>query len=552
MSSRFWRGGIAALLVTALMAGVLGQEPAAAEGPTRTWIAPGEQYVPRTDGEWIVWLDGRDGREYSGNYEIFAARMDTGEEFVIAPGLANRDYADVNNGVAVWAERNYSGTNTRMDIVGMHLATREVFTISGLDLDETHPAIGGGHAVWIQREGSVESLMARNVETMAEPFVLAVAEPGFRMDVPRIEGDRVIWGEASYTGGNQSNYRLLVTTIGSDEVQLINDGQLIGRGLTDDYDISGNHVVYAVNRDLRYVNLATGETRQLSMTGACPSIEGNFIFWEDFHRYGDERIIELWGYDMSTGSLFRAPTGPGSHEYPHLGGDLIVWQATTADDRDVFAAPLANLLPTAPVSQGNTPEGADYFVETGHTLGGVFQSFWNGSGGLPVFGFSLTEELSEWNNDTGERYTVQYLERQRFEHHPALAGTPYEVLIGRLGVESADRRGLLESEPFLPLASNPYGDECLFFAETGHSLCGRFLSYWQSHGLEMGDEGITFQESLALFGYPISEEFTDPETGYVSQFFERAIFEYHPEHDGTEFEVLLVRLGAQELEQRGW
>lgn len=61
----------------------------------------------------------------------------------------------------------------------------------------------------------------------------------------------------------------------------------------------------------------------------------------------------------------------------------------------------------------------------------------------------------------------------------------------------------------------------------------------------MGDEGISYRESVALFGYPISELFVDPEAGFESQSFERAIFEYLPEHAGTEFEVLLVRLGEQ-------
>ena len=38
---------------------------------------------PRTDGEWIVWLDGGSGVEYGGQYQVLAARMSDGEEFVI-------------------------------------------------------------------------------------------------------------------------------------------------------------------------------------------------------------------------------------------------------------------------------------------------------------------------------------------------------------------------------------------------------------------------------------------------------------------------------------
>jgi hypothetical protein len=45
------------------------------------------------------------------------------------------------------------------------------------------------------------------------------------------------------------------------------------------------------------------------------------------------------------------------------------------------------------------------------------------------------------------------------------------------------------------------------------------------------------------YGYPISEEFYEvsPDDGgtYVVQYFERARFEWHPEHSGTPYEVLL-------------
>jgi len=552
MISLFWRAAAALLLVTTLMLTGIGRPQAVAEGPTRSWEAPGQQYVPRTDGEWIVWIDGRDTAEYGGLYEVFGARMDDGQEFVIGPGLVQRAYPDVHNGVAVWAERNFAGQQTGMDVVGMHLETRETFIIAGSPLNESHPAMGDDYVVWVQRQNAVDSLMARNIVTMNEPFLIATATPGLNMDLPRMEGDRVIWAESRYLGGGTSTYRLFVTTLHSGDIQLVDEGTVIGRGLTDDYDVSGDRVVYAINRDLRYYNLATGESQQLSTTGACPSINGDFIFWEDFRNFPADPTIELWGYDIRTGSIFQAATGDGSHEYPHLRGDLIVWQATVTQFRDVFAAPIQAILPTAPRPQERAEDGAFWFVETGHTLGNEFQAFWSQSGGLPVFGFTLTEEFTELNADTGVLHRVQYLERQRFEHHPELAGTPYEVLMGRLGIEAAERRGLLETEPFQPIAGNPGGDDCAFFEETGHSLCGRFLNYWQSHGLDMGDEGISYRESLALFGYPISEVFVDPETGLSSQYFERAIFEHHPENDGTPFEVLLVRLGAQELEDRGW
>ena len=121
---------------------------------------------------------------------------------------------------------------------------------------------------------------------------------------------------------------------------------------------------------------------------------------------------------------------------------------------------------------------------------------------------------------------MQYLERQRFEAHPEFDGTPYAVELGRLGAEDAAMRGLTATQPFQPLPTGTQSDaDCQFFAATGHRLCFGFRAYWQSHGLEFGDPGTSFRESLALFGYPISEEFVDPQTGLVTQYFERARFE---------------------------
>jgi hypothetical protein len=84
-------------------------------------------------------------------------------------------------------------------------------------------------------------------------------------------------------------------------------------------------------------------------------------------------------------------------------------------------------LPGCPV----LPE-RDCFAATGHTLGGGFRAFWHANGGLAAFGYPISEEFAERNPDTGQVYAVQYFERARFEWHPEHAGTPYEVLLGRL------------------------------------------------------------------------------------------------------------------------
>ncbi|HEX7025310.1 MAG TPA: DUF4232 domain-containing protein [Gemmatimonadales bacterium] len=71
----------------------------------------------------------------------------------------------------------------------------------------------------------------------------------------------------------------------------------------------------------------------------------------------------------------------------------------------------------------------------------------------------------------------------------------------------------------------------VYFPQTGHYLAYGFLDYWRHEG------------ALMTFGYPISEEFIDPQSGLTVQYFERAVFEYHP--DAPEgWRVQLQRLGS--------
>jgi plastocyanin len=83
------------------------------------------------------------------------------------------------------------------------------------------------------------------------------------------------------------------------------------------------------------------------------------------------------------------------------------------------------------------------------------------------------------------------------------------------------------------------------FPETGFTVEGDFLFYWRTHGLEFGDYDVSYRESLALFGYPISAPFTETIEGkpYTVQYFERARFELHPESADPEYRVLLGQFG---------
>jgi hypothetical protein len=95
--------------------------------------------------------------------------------------------------------------------------------------------------------------------------------------------------------------------------------------------------------------------------------------------------------------------------------------------------------PFAPKRASGTPTGARFYSETGHTLAAPFAAYWDTNGGLPLFGFPISEPFQERNADTGQTYLVQYFERYRLEYHPELPG----VELGRLGVQDAQMRGYL-------------------------------------------------------------------------------------------------------------
>ena len=188
------------------------------------------------------------------------------------------------------------------------------------------------------------------------------------------------------------------------------------------------------------------------------------------------------------------------------------------------------------------PAGPGCFAETNRCIAGRFLAYWQANGGLAQFGYPLTGEQPELLED-GKTYTIQYFERARFEAHPENAA-PADVLLGQFGrrVLGGDYLGNAGAyqQAVSPVAPHP---DARFFPETGHNLGGRFLAYWEQHG------------GLAQFGYPITDERTDGlddggPTGrgnYTTQYFERARLEYHPEHAGTPYEVLLGQFGRRIL-----
>lgn len=169
---------------------------------------------------------------------------------------------------------------------------------------------------------------------------------------------------------------------------------------------------------------------------------------------------------------------------------------------------------------GTNSSNSIYYRQTGHYVKDAFLNYWLMNGGLPVYGYPITEET------VVDGVTVQYFQRARFEYRPE-SRRPWKVELTHVGSLVTQGRDFTRAEPAAAIGDRTY------YAETGHTMGGAFKTFWTSKG------------GLPIFGFPISEEVV--ENGVTVQYFERARFEL-----ASQGRVQLGHLGSELLsKQRG-
>lgn len=137
-----------------------------------------------------------------------------------------------------------------------------------------------------------------------------------------------------------------------------------------------------------------------------------------------------------------------------------------------------------------------YFAVTGHNVCGEFLKRWQMSGGLPVFGYPISEAFED-----ADGMLIQFFERQVMEHQPGVWPERHDVLFRLIGVDVWERSGEPDPAPqpeLTVVADNlvqPRGllatDHGLYIAEAGAGGDGDCIE------LGSGAEGC-FGESSAL------------------------------------------------------
>lgn len=212
-----------------------------------------------------------------------------------------------------------------------------------------------------------------------------------------------------------------------------------------------------------------------------------------------------------------APRGPSASASP----------APAASGLDLRTLPVRVGSEPPPLARVPARSGSTYVSQTGHNVPDLFATYWKEKGGVPIFGYPLSEVFIR--DAGGETHVYQYFERVVFEY----VEESNTVALAPVGSWFAAIDGPYDTvDPFESTATSRYA------AKTGHGIAGGILQWYLANG------------GADLFGDPLNEEepYTTPDGRRVrAQLFERARIEI--DAGGN---VTLGRLGAEWLAQRGW
>jgi beta propeller repeat protein len=477
------------------------------------------QFNPATDGATVVWQDARnasgtDTTDYTDNFDLYAANLGDKQEYLVSSGPKLQGRPRVSGNTIVWADyRDAKDKNdpNAGDIYMFDLSTRRETQITRLPSAQTRPVTNGKVIVWVDFRNEKDpngfngDIYAYDLTSKQEfPIVTA---PDLQTD-PAIYGNTVVWQD--YRNAKDTN----------------------------DY----NADIYAYDLSTRQeFPITTSAGRQ-----AEPTVAGNLVAWVDYRNEPDQQSgvnSDIYGYDLASKKEFPVFLGPGTQDAPSIAGTTVVYE-TNPDIKGKAAWSIAGVtvngvqggsLQSVPLPAQLPGSGARTFPATGKTISGIFLDYWSNNGGIAQQGYPISDVMGELSDLDRKPYTVQYFERAVFEYHPENQ-PPYNVLLSQLGTFQYKKK-YPNGAP--GQKANTINGQ--LFKETNHWLGGKFRQYWQDHG------------GLAQQGYPISDEFTEVSDlngqPYTVQYFERAVFEYHPEN-APPYDILLSQLGTFQYRQK--
>lgn len=171
------------------------------------------------------------------------------------------------------------------------------------------------------------------------------------------------------------------------------------------------------------------------------TLQGGFRdYWQ---RHGG---LQQFGYPITEEFIEPDPFGRKPYTVQYFERARFEYHPENRPPYDVLLGLLGRTITQGrenePTFRATAGQGPLYFRETGHNMAAQFAEYWRTHGGLPVYGYPISEPFNEVSPTDGKTYLVQYFERNRFEYHPELSEA-YRVSLGLLGVQVAHSKGWL-------------------------------------------------------------------------------------------------------------
>jgi hypothetical protein len=160
--------------------------------------------------------------------------------------------------------------------------------------------------------------------------------------------------------------------------------------------------------------------------------------------------LQQFGYPITEEFQETSPTDGKAYVVQYFERARFEWHPENRPPYDVLLGLLGRTItkgrenePPFHPTRPRIEPGYVYFQPNGHNMAPEFAQYWRQHGGLPVYGYPISEAFMEVSPTDGKQYLVQYFERNRLEYHPELPD-PYRVSLGLLGVQILKARGWIQ------------------------------------------------------------------------------------------------------------
>lgn len=351
-------------------------------------IWTGEQSYPAVSGNYVVWQDKR-----SGAYDIYRNNPSDINDVNGQPlCIVNRDqkFPAISDSTIVCEDYRNSGSTTAnpdiysyswpSDNIGM-----PVCIVSACK--QEIPAISGNIIVWQDSRNSNDDIYGYD----GSEFVICDL-PSVQSN-PAISGNMVVWQD-----NRNGNMDICRKNLGTEEEFWV----CVNSSWQQNAAISGNIVVWQDNRsgdnDIYGKDISTGEELEICKYAGReqinPAISGDIVVWEDYRNGSGSGTADIYGYRISTRTVFPICTLAGNQKNPSIDGSFVVWEDYRNSNADIYGAYIPTPIAPSFITVLDPNGGEMLLADSEYTI------TWQTTG-TPIASVKL-----EYSTDNGATYSI--------------------------------------------------------------------------------------------------------------------------------------------------